>query len=223
MHRWTPHRTLIAGFTAVFLILAVLTGCQKAKRPAGASPVAPPSAETAGPSQENRPYIILEPGWVYHFRMPGGAESRLEVREQADLADPVSGRKVRGYPMVWDDETIIADIADDWIVELGDSGEGGTLLYKAPKRHFPLHPQEGQTWTESFEDEFPGSGSFSYKVSGFETVETPAGRFDRAARVEVNLNSPSGTDRWTEWYAPGVGLVKKSSGLELVQVEQPSR
>lgn len=217
------YRALVPGLVATLLIATVaLSGCQKANRPATVPPAAPRPAEAAAPSREARPYVVLEPGWVYRFRMPGGTESKLEIREQSDLEDPVGGGKVRGYQMIWDDETIIATLDDGWLVELGDSGEGGTLLYKAPKRHFPLYPKEGQTWTESFEDEFPGSGSFSYKVSGFETVETPAGRFDNAARVEVDLNSPSGKDHWTEWYAPGVGLVKKSSGLELVQMEKPA-
>ena len=214
-------RIRLPSFVAVTLLVLVgLAGCQEPVRPAGVPPVAPQAGQTA-PSHNPQPYVVLEPGWAYRFTMPGGLASRLEIHEPADLEDPVSGRQVRGYQMVWDDETIVVTTDQDWLLELGDIGEGGTLLYKTPKRHFPLYPKEGQTWTESFEEEFPGSGSFTYKVSGFETVETPAGRFDNTARVEVELDAPSGRDHWTEWYAPGVGLIKKSSGLELVKLEKP--
>ena len=213
-------RALAPLFTSLTVAALLLGGCGKpaATRPA---PVPAPQPQPQA-NQRDLPYFVLEPGWTYLFKAPGGVESRLEIKDQASVEDPVSGRKATGYQLVWDEETIITAIDQDWVVELGDAGEGGTLIYRAPKRRFPLHPTEGQTWVESFEEDIQGSGAFTYRVTGFETVETPAGRFEHAARVEVSLDAPSGRDQWTEWYAPGVGLVKKSSGVELVKLEKPA-
>ncbi|MGE5591436.1 MAG: hypothetical protein ACM3ZA_12600 [Bacillota bacterium] len=201
----------------------LLTGCG---RPAATRPAPEPQPQPQPPAQanpENQPYFVVEPGWVYTFQVPGGAESRLEIKGQTIVRDPASDRQATGFQMVWDGDAIITAIDQDWVVELGDTGEGGTLIYRAPKRRFPLYPEEGQTWVESFEEDIEGGGTFTYKVTGFETVETPAGRFERAARVEVSRDAASGSHKWTEWYAPGVGLVKQSDGPELVKLEKPAK
>lgn len=62
------------------------------------------------------------------------------------------------------------------------------------------------------------TGRFQIKLTGIETVHTPAGRFDNCLRIEY-------IDRWTEsngdfdstrgviWWAPGVGRVKDISRI----------
>ncbi len=217
--RWLP-----ALLTLTLLLTASLAGCSKAgaSRPAPA-PTADSGATLPAVTQVDQPYFVLRPGTVYIYRTPSGGEIRMEVQAPAELADLGSGRKVTGYQLVTEEETLYLTIQEpDWVMEVGDSGEGGGAVYKTAKPEFPLHPQVGQSWTKSFADEFEGAGSFISTVTGFETVQTKAGTFEQAARVEVTFQAPDGSkDQWTEWYAPGVGRVKTSNGLELVRVEWP--
>lgn len=218
-------RRLAIALIAFVVFVAAIAGCGRpapGNSIAGQGGVAPAPAPAQPPQNAEQPYMVLKPGSVYIYRTASGAQSRMEVREPSDLSDPGSGRTARGYEMVWEDETVFVTMDKDWVYDVGDLGEGGPMVYKTPKPDFPLFPKQGQTWTRSFADEFEGAGSFVSTVTGFEAVETPAGKFERAARVEVTFQSPDGaTDHWVEWYAPGVGRVKTSNGLELVEFKQP--
>ena len=85
---------------------------------------------------------------------------------------------------------------------------------------------EGATWSESYRDTVFLQGtdtvslkdSLSGRVAAIEDITTPAGTFLQCYRVEtyrdVVAAELSFTDNYTEWLAPGVGLVKRVTGTE---------
>jgi len=85
---------------------------------------------------------------------------------------------------------------------------------------------EGATWCESFRDTVVLMGtdtvflkdSMAGRVAAIEDVETPAGTFIQCYRVEthreVEAAEESFTTDYSEWLAPGVGLVKRTTGTE---------
>ena len=85
---------------------------------------------------------------------------------------------------------------------------------------------EGATWDESFRDTIVLMGtdtvflkdSVSGRVAAIEDIETPAGTFIQCYRVdthrEVEAAEASFTADYSEWLAPGVGLVKRMTGTE---------
>lgn len=103
---------------------------------------------------------------------------------------------------------------------------------KAPRLILPLPPRVGATWSSHsqpyalrrihpYEDSLTRGVGFdmTYQlVADDDTVEVPAGRFEHCLRVEGSAQLSIYSDarrgyqeipiRTTEWYAPGVGLVK---------------
>lgn len=80
---------------------------------------------------------------------------------------------------------------------------GGTPL-REPVFHLRLPAKAGETWVA--EEQVVGDVVFSrrtFTTGPEEEVEVPAGKF-RAIRVDVT--TPHGAS--SNWYAPGVGLVK---------------
>jgi hypothetical protein len=59
--------------------------------------------------------------------------------------------------------------------------------------------------------------SLASHVAAIEDITTPAGTFIQCYRVETYRDveaADSFTDNYTEWLAPGVGLVKRVTGTE---------
>ncbi len=84
---------------------------------------------------------------------------------------------------------------------------------------------EGNTWEEEFSDTIVVLGTdtvFYYhklaaRVSGIDSVPTPAGTFHDCYRVDFTeevREFDSTAVAYTEWLAPGVGLVKRVTGTE---------
>jgi hypothetical protein len=85
---------------------------------------------------------------------------------------------------------------------------------------------QGATWDESFRDTIVLMGtdtvflmdSVSGRVAAIEDVETPAGTFIQCYRVEIHREVAAAelsfTADYSEWLAPGVGLVKRKTGTE---------
>jgi len=85
---------------------------------------------------------------------------------------------------------------------------------------------EGATWSESFRDTIVLMGtdtvflkdSLRGRVAAIEDIATPAGTFIQCYRVEtyreVEAAELSFTTDYSEWLAPGVGLVKRVTGTE---------
>ena len=89
---------------------------------------------------------------------------------------------------------------------------------------------EGATWDESFRDTVVLMGtdtvflkdSVSGRVAAVEDVETPAGTFIQCYRVEthreVEAAEVSFTADYSEWLAPGVGLVRRVTGTDTTRL-----
>jgi hypothetical protein len=85
---------------------------------------------------------------------------------------------------------------------------------------------EGATWSESFRDTIVLTGtdtvflkdSLRSRVAAIDSVATEAGTFIECYRVEthreVEAAELSFTADYSEWLAPGVGLVKRVTGTE---------
>lgn len=85
---------------------------------------------------------------------------------------------------------------------------------------------EGATWSESFRDKIVLTGtdtvflkdSLRGQVAAIDSVATEAGAFIECYRVEthreVEAAELSFTEDYTEWLAPGVGLVRRVTGTE---------
>jgi hypothetical protein len=81
----------------------------------------------------------------------------------------------------------------------------------------------GSNWSESFRDTVPLSGtdtvfvkdSIFGRVAAIEDVQTQAGTFIQCYRLELHQEvaaADTTVSDWTEWLAPGVGLVKSVAG-----------
>jgi hypothetical protein len=82
---------------------------------------------------------------------------------------------------------------------------------------------EGAGWGESFSDtvvvlgndSVPVRDSVSARVTAIEDVDVPAGSFSQCYRVEFYREfqgSDTTVEQYTEWLAPGVGVVRRLSG-----------
>lgn len=104
-------------------------------------------------------------------------------------------------------------VSPDGVFAAGD----GACTYDPPLPLVRGRPRAGDSWTWS--GKFIGGLTLSESrtTAGLEAVETPAGRFE-AVRVEIT-HKFTGGQKWeaksTEWYAPGVGLVRsRSKGMD---------
>jgi len=89
---------------------------------------------------------------------------------------------------------------------------------------------EGSRWDESFRDTIVPRGtdtvflkdSVSGRVAAIEDIETPAGTFIQCYRVdthrEVEAAELSFTADYSEWLAPGVGLVRRVTGPDTTKL-----
>ena len=99
--------------------------------------------------------------------------------------------------------------------------DGGMLELPAELRAGAIHQT---SYRELGEDEFGKHEAYArvvIRIVGLETVETPAGVFDAALRVETHTQGMSiekdahdsfiYTTRETQWFAKGLGMIKAVS------------
>jgi len=101
-------------------------------------------------------------------------------------------------------------------VEVSEKGvthlRSGPFLLKTPRPDVKLPVKPGEQWSyESDSGDGPVGTKTTYTVGKEEEIEVPAGKF-KAVRVDNELTFPSAKGetkvRRSNWYAPGVGLVK---------------
>jgi hypothetical protein len=168
-------------------------------------------------------YFPLIPGSRWTYDVAGNTAIDSVVGDSA-----VDGRPcvvvLRDYaPEYWTKQTtevrqftnlVASRAGQDYVLE-----ERYRLVYSLPL-------VEGATWWESYCDTVVLMGTdtvvvkdtLASHVAAIEDVTTPAGTFIQCYRVEtyrdVEAAELSFTDNYTEWLAPGVGLVKRVTGTE---------
>lgn len=94
---------------------------------------------------------------------------------------------------------ITFEVSDRGVYWIANDGEN----LEKPWCYLKLPAKRGEKWENT------GAGATTaYAVVSEEQVETPAGKFT-ALKVEV---SEAGKVRMTNWWAPGVGLIKQDDG-----------
>ena len=93
----------------------------------------------------------------------------------------------------------------------------GNYVYDKPLLRIPFPVEIGQTWNWDgieFVNNETRSVKLKGKVSGFEIVNTAAGKFE-ALKIETTIETSSGSKNvMTEWYAKNLGLVKMHISIE---------
>jgi hypothetical protein len=173
-------------------------------------------------------YFPLIPGsrWTYDV---GGNTAIDSVVGDSTLAGRTCIVVLRDYaPEYW-----IKDITEvrQFVSLVADPGGRDSVLEDRYRRVYTLPLVEGATWTESYWDTIvrPGTSdsiffndSLSGRVAAIEDITTPAGTFIQCYRVDTyrDVKTVSASDTtssvtiYSEWLAPGVGLVKRVTGTE---------
>ncbi|HEX5042432.1 MAG TPA: hypothetical protein VFV75_05975 [Candidatus Polarisedimenticolaceae bacterium] len=139
--------------------------------------------------------------WVYERRYPHGVETTWEV----SVGDYSNGTGEQGF-------ALHGYFAKDARVDYGPGGDlleiapdGGALLW------YRLGAGVGSTWTPTLSgsmDPCTGGGR-AILASHTEFVKVPAGEFADAVRVDYERVCMD-AGLISEWFAPGVGLVKRT-------------
>jgi hypothetical protein len=93
----------------------------------------------------------------------------------------------------------------------------GNYVYDKPLLRIPFPLEIGQEWTWNG-NEFVNGETHTVSVKGkalnFETINTPAGKFE-TLKVETTLETSNGSKNlMTEWYAKDLGMVKMNIVIE---------
>ncbi|HKB05060.1 MAG TPA: hypothetical protein VKD90_22745 [Gemmataceae bacterium] len=152
------------------------------------------------------PYFPSTVGTKWVFETSGGSEiteviKAVEVKGTGTVV--TVDREQSGQSL-----ELIYLVSDDGISQLAV----GTNILDPPHRLLKLPHVAGTTWEDRHR---------STAVYGPERVEVPVGKFE-AIRVEWEYPFLGGKMRHSEWYAPGVGPVRRSyrnpQGTEMVVV-----
>ena len=165
-------------------------------------------------------YFPLPIGAEWTYRYPDLSTSKIQVR-----GDSVA----YNYPCLVVEQDFQKQY---WIKSEGELRKfvdtviniGGTdyPLEQRFRRYYVLPFVLGDTWAEEFRDAVPVMGetiAFEHRIRGKVVADTvirvPAGEFAPCYEVDITetwINGDTTTDIIQEWYAPGVGLVKRIQG-----------
>jgi len=167
-------------------------------------------------------YFPLVPGSRWTYDVDGNTAIDSVAGDSA-----VDGRAcvviLRDYaPEYWTKQ--IKEVCQFTILTINRGGQD-YVLEERYRLIYSLPLIEGATWSESHDTiALVGSDTISLKdslhgrVAAIEDITTPAGTFLQCYRVEthreVEAAELSFTEDYTEWLAPGVGLVKRVTGTE---------
>ena len=113
-----------------------------------------------------------------------------------------------------------------WAIKMAMPSMNHNSHWDGPKNVMLIHGGVGKSW------EYKGKANNvdthqTYKITGAEEVEVPAGKF-RAIKVKSVTKTAGTTTEMTQWYVDGIGLVKSfnkgsnfSSTTELVSYKFP--
>ena len=168
-------------------------------------------------------YFPLVPGSRWTYDVAGNTAIDSVVGDSA-----VDGRAcvvvLRDYaPEYWTKQ--VTEVRQFIHLSVNRGAGRDTVLEKRYGLVYALPFVEGATWSESFRDTLDLWGdtvflkdSIHGRVAAIEDIATPAGTFIQCYRIdtyrEVEAAEFSFTADYSEWLAPGVGLVKRMTGTE---------
>lgn len=128
---------------------------------------------------------------------------------------------VRTYAMSINNTYSYVAARPDGIYQFGsgdpDNPQQATIL-SPPELMFRLPLKFGAEWeVRVLEEPTTMSNQTTFKsgrVIGVETVKVPAGMFSRCAKVLIEDPREAPADRWIDWLAPGVGIVKTETFID---------
>jgi len=168
-----------------------------------------------------------------YFPLVPGSRWTYDVGGNTAIDSVVGDSALDGRPCV----VVLRDYAPEyWTKQLTEVRQFTSLVatrggqdYELEARYrlvYALPLIEGATWSESYRDTIVLVGtdtvllkdSLASHVAAIEDITTPAGTFIQCYRVEthreVEAAELSFTDDYSEWLAPGVGVVRRVTGTE---------
>jgi len=168
-----------------------------------------------------------------YFPLVPGSRWTYDVAGNTAIDSVVGDSAVNGRPCI----VVLRDYAPEYWTKQATEvrqftslvANHGGLDYVLEERYrlvYSLPLVEGATWWESYCDTVVLMGtdtvvvrdSLESHVSATEDVTTPAGTFIECYRVETHRDVAAAelsfTEDYSEWLAPGVGLVKRVTGTE---------
>jgi hypothetical protein len=108
---------------------------------------------------------------------------------------------------------------DDGLWSLWDRGEEGGVIFTPGLLEIPTDLRVGAEQAASHEtlefegaEEFKSSAEICYQVMGFETVTTPAGKFEDCVKIryeeKLQTEAREFVSTGEQWFKPGLGLVR---------------
>lgn len=157
--------------------------------------------------------LRLSDWWQYRSRQANDATSEFRLTVISEEPQPDGSRRScielsNPNPLIRDWYTKTA--AGVVLNEEEYLGGGGKIALEPPRPmlRFPLVP--GATWTWNGTARANTQVEEKSRVSGKETLEVPAGRFE-AVKVVTEIVQGGAAATKTSWFAPGVGLVRQST------------
>lgn len=161
-----------------------------------------------------------------------------------DVGGTVSLVQVRGDSIAYNSPAtvVLRDYQEEYWLKTG--GEVRRFVSRVVNRNGTDYPLEqtyrryyvvpfvlGNSWSEDFHDTLDILGEtivYRHKidgqVTGVSTVAVPAGSFSECYEIDltelVAVNDSVASINTQEWYAPGVGLVKRSQGATVEQLTE---
>jgi hypothetical protein len=183
------------------LVVAVLTGCTMAATPptrtSTESPAPPPASEPRVAAPDGPPRWQAGDRWVYELSSSGQTVTRT-----IDVADVETVNGVKYYVANIGDVQMYFTTELHWAATMRNSKVQERMVPPQPLYVWPL--QVGRRWTHrgTFEESQGHHEQIHrFVVSGVETVEVPAGRF-QAFKI-LHESGDKEADQY--WYAPEVG------------------
>ncbi|HVF72531.1 MAG TPA: hypothetical protein VM940_13065 [Chthoniobacterales bacterium] len=169
------------------------------------------SAKKTKPAKLPQDFFPLQVGhsWTYRNTEEGGYTLKV-LSEEPQAGGPTrftvelsSGVKILH----------VFSKSEGWVLfhsETYSEHEGLQATYDPPRQHLPNPPARGQEWSWAGKDPTRVDQRESSRVAGLEEVKVPAGKF-RAIKVVTEITGGGAAKTRTNWYAPGVGLVKSTT------------
>ena len=190
---------------AVFAFL-LLAGCSGGSGGNGSAPSAP----SAPPVNVSDYYPLLNGRtWTYTTT----TNNIVQVPYTVACAGPISWQGNNSYVMTSSnvsDNTLYVNWAGNGLVCYGDLVNSATppqiVVNTPPTLQLPSDISAGYQWTQT-----SSAGTFTGSVLGITTIVVAAGTFNNALEIQMSttVGSSNMTSTQTDWYVPGVGMVKQ--------------